>query len=190
MWSPEFHGPFPRVGISIIAKKEPSIDEIYMDAIRGKLDVLFQSVDAAREDVQNSNEDHLQVLKDCQSWLQVEHERKEAQQVDFSREYIDENDIDWTVQTLGSPFQLYRTLWNSILVLSSGHKSASVVIDPFLDSSTLRRVAVTVNAALKRLDIPVRITEVYHPFARLPPSNSSCKTRPPYGMIQLSPLHK
>jgi len=201
MWSPQWHSPFPTVGISIIKeKKQPSSDEIDidMDTVRAKLDALFQSVDATREDAQNSNEDHLQILEDCRSWLQVEHERKKARKAEAEKAFretydVDENNnIDWTVQTRGSPFQLYRTLWNSILTLSSvsSHKSASVVIDPFLDSCTLHRVAVTVNAALKRLDIPIRITEVYHPFARPPSSNSSCETRPPYGMIQLSPLRK
>lgn len=189
MWSPQWHSPFPTVGITIKAKKQESIDDIDLDTVRGKLDVLFQSVDATREDAQNSDEDHQHILKDCQSWLFAENDRTKSKAVEFNPKSVETNDVDWMVQSIGSPSQLYRTLWNSVLSLSAGGKSASVVIDPFLDSSTLHRVAVTVNAALIRLDIPIRITELYHPFARAPSSNSSCKTRPPHGMILLSPIH-
>ncbi|OEU20544.1 hypothetical protein FRACYDRAFT_234172 [Fragilariopsis cylindrus CCMP1102] len=196
MWSPEFHSPFPTVGISINTKNNNQpIDEIDIDTIRGKLDALFRSTDATREHIQNSaDEDHEQVLKKCQKWLlQVERQRKESQQVvdlPTSRKCFDESNIDWTVQTRRSPFQLYKTIWNSILTLSttSSQNCSAVIIEPFLDSYTLHRVAVTVNAALKRLDISVRITEVYHPDAKPPSSNSETITRPPYSMIQLSPL--
>ena len=196
MWSPEFHSPFPTVGISINTKNNNQpIDEIDIDTIRGKLDALFRSTDATREHIQNSaDEDHEQVLKKCQKWLlQVERQRKESQQVvdlPTSRKYFDESNIYWTVQTRRSPFQLYKTIWNSILTLSttSSQNCSAVIIEPFLDSYTLHRVAVTVNAALKRLDISVRITEVYHPDAKPPSSNSETITRPPYSMIQLSPL--
>jgi hypothetical protein len=198
MWSPEFHSPFPTVGISINTKNNQPIDEIDIDAIRGKLDAIFRSTDATREHIQNSDgdEDHEQVLKKCQKWLlQVERQRKESQQVidlTTSRKHnFDERNIDWTVQTRKSPFQLYKTLWNSILTLtSSSQNSFSVVIEPCLDSNTIHRVAVTVNAALKRLDIPVRITEVYHPYAKSSSSNSKTITQPPYSMIQLSQLYR
>lgn len=181
MWSPQWHSPFPTVGITIKTKKQVSIDELDLDSVRGKLDVIFQSVDATREHIQNSHEDHQQILKDSRSWFDAENEQPESAK---------NNEIDWVLHPFGSPFQLYRTLWNLVLDLSTGDKNEYVVIDPFLDSHTFHRVAVTVNAALIRLDIPVRITEVYHPFARSPCSNSSCKTRPPYGMIQLSPLRQ
>jgi hypothetical protein len=196
MWSPEFHSPFPTVGISINTKNNNQpIDEIDIDTIRGKLDAIFRSTDATREHIQNSaDEDHEQVLKKCQKWLlQVERQRKESHQVvdlPTPRKHFDKSNIDWTVQTRGSPLQLYKTLWNSILTLTtnSSQNSSAVIIEPFLDSHTLHRVAVTVNAALKRLNIPVRITEVYHPCAESPSNNSKTITRPPYSMIQLSPL--
>jgi hypothetical protein len=196
MWSPEFHSPFPTVGISINTKNNNQpIDEIDIETIRGKLDAIFRSTDATREHIQNfADEDHEQVLKKCQKWLlQVERQRKESHQVvdlPTSRKHFDESNIDWTVQTRRSPFQLYKTLWNSILTLAatSSQNSSAVIIEPFLDSYTLHRVAVTVNAALKRLDIPVRITEVYHPDAKSPSSSSNTIAPPPYSMIQLSPL--
>jgi hypothetical protein len=188
MWSPHWHSPFPTVGLTIKAKKRPSNDELDIDIIRGKLDVLFQSGDATREDDQSSSEDHPQILEDCQYWMNMEYERENTKQVEFSRSYVNEVNIDWIVQNRGSPFQLYRTVWNAALNLSLDKKNVSIIIDPFLDSHTLHRVAVTVNAALKRLDIPVRITQVYHPFTRPPTGNCEYKTRPPHGMIQLSPI--
>eukprot|EP00534_Pseudo-nitzschia_fraudulenta_P002122 CAMPEP_0201128254 /NCGR_PEP_ID=MMETSP0850-20130426/33111_1 /ASSEMBLY_ACC=CAM_ASM_000622 /TAXON_ID=183588 /ORGANISM="Pseudo-nitzschia fraudulenta, Strain WWA7" /LENGTH=417 /DNA_ID=CAMNT_0047397375 /DNA_START=51 /DNA_END=1304 /DNA_ORIENTATION=+ len=188
MWSPQWHSPFPTVGFTIKAKKETSIDQMDLDIIRGKLDVLFQSVDATCN-AQNSSEDTKQILEDCQSWLQTEHGRKRAADPTI-QEYSNKDDVDWIVDSRGSPFQLYRTLWNSVLSLSTCDKSASLVIDPVLDSHTLHRVAVTVNAALKRLDLPVRISEVFHPFAKSAPTKNKHKTRPPYGMIQLSPYKR
>jgi len=180
MWSPQWHSPFPTVGITVRAKKQTSVDEITdLDTIRGKLDVLFQAMDATPEHARTSDQDRLQLLEDCQSWWDAENNPADPNRADNQT-------TDWTVQSLGSPFQLYRTLWNSVFDLSNGGKSASVVIDPVLDYYTLHRVAVTVNAALKRLDIPVRITEVYHPFARSASSNS--QTRPPHGMIRLTPV--
>jgi len=188
IWSPQWHSPFPTVGLTIKAKKQPSVDEFDIDIIRGKLDVLFQSGDATREDDQSSSEDHPQILEDCQYWMNMEYERAKTKQVEFSRSYVNEDNIEWIVQNRESPFQLYRTVWNAALNLSSNQNNASITVDPFLDSHTLHRVAVTVNAALKRLDIPVRITQVYHPFTKPPTGSCEYKTRPPHGMIQLSPV--
>eukprot|EP00536_Pseudo-nitzschia_multiseries_P001743 jgi/Psemu1/283241/fgenesh1_pg.22_\ len=191
MWSPQWHSPFPTVGITIKTKKQTTVDDDIadLDSIRGKLDVLFQAVDATREDVfQTSDQDDLQILEECRSWWNEENDGTDS---DPSRADCDDPNTDWIVQSTGSPFQLYNTLWNSVFDLSTGGKSSFVVIDPFLDYYTLHRVAVTVNAALLRLDIPVRITEVYHPFSRSRSGNSSSKTRPPHGMIQLVPTkHK
>jgi len=180
MWSPQWHSPFPTVGFRIKAKNKPTIDELDIDIIRGKLDVLF-----TRKDAQISSEDYSQVLEDCRYWVNMEYEKGKNKQGEFSRSFVDKVKIDWIVQSRGSPFQLYKTVWNSALNLSSDHESACIIIDPFLDSHTLYRVAVTVNAALKRLEIPVRIIQVFHPFIR---STTNGTTRPPYGMIQLSPI--
>ena len=56
------------------------------------------------------------------------------------------------VRTHEGPFQLCQTLWDPILTLAP-HRMSSIVVVPSLDSRTLYRVAVTVNAALIRLDI-------------------------------------
>jgi len=197
MWSPEFHSPFPTVAVRISSntKNSQSVDEdeieIDLDTMRDRLNAIFRSVDATRGCVQNTVEDHELVLKKCQDWLsRVEHKRKKSHKVDpTSRGHLDLNNIDWTVQTGRYPFQLYKTLWNSVLTLSSlSTDRVSVVIDPYLDSYTLHRVAITVNAALKRLGIPVCINQVFGPDS--PAGHSGSKIRPPYGMIQLSPLSK
>lgn len=187
MWSPQWHSPFPTVGIRVKKKQQESIDDVDVDTVRSKLDILFQSIDATREDSQPhvQDEDPTQIIQECQSWLQASSE-------DEAAATTDESDFDWTVQTLGSPFQLYKSVWNSALALSSNGAKASVVVDPVLDSRTLYRVAVTVNAALMKLDIPVRITQVHHPYAAAGSSSQSKpqQQRPPYGMIQLSPVPK
>lgn len=175
MWSPETHSPFPTVGLSVSEKTFPPVEAIDVDAIREKLNALFRSVDATREVPRvDVGEDDQRVLEEAQSWFfsQQEHQGK----------------IEWAVQTHDGPFQLYKTLWNAILNMQrEPADTSSVIVAPSLDSHTLHRVAVTVNTALKRLDIPVRITQVYRPPSeRSLPSMRSI----PYGMIQLTPLAK
>jgi len=199
MFSPEFHSPFPPVGISIAdAEKEespPSVDgKIDVDEMRAKLDALFQSSDAAFESLNSAHNPKISknlqeeaVLRKCRAWLQVGRQKTEP---------VEESAVEWAVQTHGvSPFHLYRTLWNSILALYSvknkTNVSSSVAIDPFLDSRTLRRIATTVNASLKKLDVPVRITEVVHPGSGNNYGDDVDNKRrsthtPPYGMIKLS----
>ena len=179
MWSPQWHSPFPTVGLTIKAKKEASVEEFDIDAMRSKLDVIFQSGDASSQDDQRFVEnDAQQILEDCMKWVTVKSSQNE----------FNEANIDWTVQSQGSPFELYRTVWNSVLNLSAGENRTAIICDPFLDSHTLHRVAITVNAALKKLNIPVRVTQVYHPFARRSfDGKNEYQTRPPCGMIELSP---
>lgn len=179
MWSPQWHSPFPTVGLTIKAKKEDLVEEFDIDAMRSKLDVIFQSGDASSQDDQRFVEnDPQQILEDCMKWVTVKSNQKE----------FNEANIDWTVQSQGSPFELYRTVWNSVLNLSAGENRTAIICDPFLDSHTLHRVAITVNAALKKLNIPVRVTQVYHPFARRSSDGKNeYQTRPPCGMIELSP---
>lgn len=174
MWSPQWHSPFPTVGLTITAKEEPSIDDLDLDAMRRKLDAVFQSGDATRKDSKKSFVDHSQVLEECQNWVGEE------------QNHVNKVSTDWILQSRDSPFQLYKTVWNAALNLSTGDQRSSIICDPLLDSHSLHRVAITVNAALKKLDIPVRITQVYHPFKKQGSANSEYKTRPPYGMIQLS----
>jgi len=185
MWSPQWHSPFPTVGLTIKAKKEPSVDKLDIDAMRSRLDVLFQSGDAtSRDDQRFFDNDPRQVLEDCIKWVKTEYDMAETKAVGTDRNDNGEANIDWIVQSRGSPFELYRTVWNSVLNLSFGCKRAAIICDPVLDSHTLHRVAVTVNAALKKLNIPVRVTQVYHPFTRR--GAPEYKTRPPCGMIELS----
>jgi hypothetical protein len=179
MWSPEMHAPFPTLGISLKHTKKEEM-ELDIDATRAKLDKLFQSMDANREYVSSPEnlEDvyqQQQILQECMAWLS-------------SKQQVLPDNMEWTIHTshvgTGGPFQLYKTLWNTILTLSS---SSSMVIVPSLDSHTLHRIAVTVNAALIRLEIPVRIAQVYTPFPMSTRTNKdSSLSPPPYGMIQLS----
>jgi hypothetical protein len=191
MWSPELHSPFPTIGISIVSdgnknKSNKKFDdddmvmEIDIDATRAKLDAIFQSMDANRDyhirniptKPETNDIDHERILHECLSWYHTSVASNN-----------NGDDVDWTIQTNKEPYQLYKTLWNTILTLapeddkSSSSSSPTMVVVPSLDSHTLHRVAVTVNAALIRLNIPVRVTQLYTP------SKSS-----PYGIIQLSPI--
>jgi hypothetical protein len=154
--------------------------EIDIDATRAKLDAIFQSMDANRDyhirniptKPETNDIDHERILHECLSWYHASVASNN-----------NGDDVDWTIQTNKEPYQLYKTLWNTILTLapeddkSSSSSSPTMVVVPSLDSHTLHRVAVTVNAALIRLNIPVRVTQLYTP------SKSS-----PYGIIQLSPI--
>ena len=184
--SPHWHSPFPTIGLTIKETKQAPTKDFDIDLIRDKLNVLFQSGDAARNDMLRTHEDNSQVLEDCKKWIDTECERKKPERVNSDGCCDDDVNISWT-QSGGEPFQLYRTVWNSALYLSKDPKQTSIIIHPSLDSYSLHRVAVTVNAALIRLDIPVRVTQVFHPSSRQKTGKYDCKTRPPYGMIQLSP---
>jgi hypothetical protein len=178
MWSPETHSPFPTVGLSILKKTIGSVEEIDFDVIREKLNALMQSGDATRELARTYvGEDLEQALDEARSWYILQQQTQTK--------------VEWTLQTHDRPSQLYKTLWNAVLRMTRDRNASSVIVAPSFDSHTLHRVAVTVNSALKRLDIPVRIARVYRPQAkRSLPSTSSLASSTPYGMIQLSPLEK
>jgi hypothetical protein len=180
MWSPELHAPFPTIGISIREKLTQSMEEIDVDATRAKLDALFQSMDANPEYITakpDDEEGYAQILQKCMAWIQSKANSNTA----------DIDDLEWTIQTHEGPFQLYKTLWNTILTLTP-HKTSSMVVVPSLDSHTLYRVAVTVNVALIRLHIPVRITQVYTPYQTSKGKSQQRGPPPPYGMIQLTSM--
>jgi len=185
MWYPQWHSPFPTIGLMIKAKKSQSSDNLDIERVRSKLDTLFQSGDAAERNTNRSSKDRDQILADSKFWLKMGYESEKTTKVNTHGTDFDEENIDWIVQSQASPLQLYRTLWNAALNLDMDQNRTFVVVDSFLDSYTLYRVAVTVNAALKRLDIPFRISQVYHPFMKLTTGNNNYTTRPPYGMIQL-----
>lgn len=206
MWSQETHSPFPTVGISVTerqpsslfisslmlnthdvddsvadalqgtSRKPPVID---MEATRAKLNALFKSVDAETPTMASNNsvKKSSQVLQEAQSWSQQALQR----QGDASNDA----NMKWVVEMHTGPVQLYKTLWKSIqsLVSSSSvvpHRQSAMVVVPLLDAHTLHRVAVTVNAALKKFDIPICITHMHHPH------HAANEPAAPYGMIQLS----
>jgi hypothetical protein len=179
MWSPEMHAPFPTLGISLqdkTKKAKTEEEEFDVDATRAKLDALFQSMDGSREYITTTkNDDHAEILQRCMQWI-------------HSRPPMPSQDMEWTIQMEESPFLLYKTLWNTILTLNFNSTGQSMVVVPSLDSHTLHRVAITVNAALIRLDIPVRITQVYTPKKISGKTAGNASLPPPYGMIQLSPV--
>lgn len=188
IWSPQWHSPFPTMGLTIKAKKSRPIDELDIERVRCKLDILFKSGDAAEKSSQCSRKDSDQILVDSQLWLNMKYKSEEKGKVNTNTTRFNKGNIDWIVQSQASPFQLFRTIWNNALNLSIDRKRTLVVIDPFLDSYTLHQVAIAVNAALKRLDIPFRVSQVYHPFTKRTTSNCNYDTRPPYGMIQLTSI--
>jgi hypothetical protein len=190
MWSPETHSPFPTVGLSISEKSFPSIEKMDVDAFRKKLNIIFQSVDAiphnhVRSSRKATEDDHQQILKEVQLWW-----------FGSQAQTVTQTNIEWMVQSHDRPFQLYNTLWNTIRTMTGGtgqlDTPVAMIVVPSLDSHTLQRVAVTVNVALRRLDIPVRITQVYRPQTADRSLSSTTTLNPssstPYGMIQLSPL--
>ncbi|KAG7356237.1 hypothetical protein IV203_000923 [Nitzschia inconspicua] len=182
MWSPEMHSPFPTLGISLHDKsktRQKVVEEEFdVDAARAQLDALFQSMDGNREYVTGVRHDnHAEILQQSMHWI-------------HSQQHPHKDDMEWTIQMEDSPFLLYKTLWNTILTLNVSHcndNPSSMVVVPSLDSHTLRRVAVTVNAALIRLNIPVRITQLYTRSGDYTKTNNT-NSPPPYGMIQLSPV--
>ena len=188
MWSPEWHSPFPTIGLLIKAKQSQRSDELDIERVKSKLDILFQSGDAAERNTECSSKDRNEILADSQFWLKMEYESEKTTSVKSSGTTCDMTDIDWIVQSQASPLQLYRTIWSAASNLVLDHNRTLIIVDPFLDSYTLYRVAITVNAALKRLDIPFRVSQVYHPFTKLTTSKHNYSTRPPYGMIQFMPI--
>mmetsp|Transcript_19751 Transcript_19751/g.47717 ORF Transcript_19751/g.47717 Transcript_19751/m.47717 type:complete len:543 (+) Transcript_19751:96-1724(+) len=137
-----------------------------------------------------------EITKETQTWLAAIQEQ--------DGHNYDKNDHDhpsseaWKVETETDPVQLYKILWESIQSLVSSSSSAkasqtndkdttgaaaAVVIAPLFDGHTIHRVAVTVNAALKKLKIPVCVTRVNHPSSSTEKQQTDTA---PYGLIELS----
>jgi hypothetical protein len=196
----------------------PVID---MKATKAKLNALFQSVDATPASdrlPRNKNKSRQEILLETQDWF-IHCQSREKAKISLEQ---------WRVEDKSDPVQLYKTLWESIQSLVSspsssltssirsiedGPSSTSpprqsagsvVVVAPLFDAHVLHRVAVTVNAALKRLCIPVRVSKVHHPnqhwktreysilSSSLPTSmkdkewKSELTKNAPYGLIELS----
>jgi hypothetical protein len=202
MFSPETHSPFPTVALQVRDGRDGRdgrSQSLLLDGdgeddaamTRSKLEALFDSVDAVvpesaerRREQQTSPKKNLSVdkiLQDCQWWLDLDDD-------DEDDGGDDDHSMEWTVEAHEQPFHVYATLWDVIRQLNnSGRTSSSLsssaaamVVAPNLDAHTLRRVAVTVNAALQKLDSRVRIVNVYHP------SNSDASRNSPHAMIQLA----
>ncbi len=186
MWSPEMHSPFPTLALSI--KDQPSsisrttntgeltLDED-LDATRSRLEALFVSVDAddrVTTRLLQDNKDTKEILVDCQRWAQ--------------RLKCFENgpDIEWLVDSHIEPFHLYASIWAAIGGMQAGGDdeetkcvSSIILVAPNVDAHTTERLAITVNAALRRLHSPIRVVNVFHP------SSLSESRRAPCAMIQL-----
>ena len=194
MWSPEMHSPFPTIGLSMQSQpsstlawteeKMGKLDEDgadadeELDATRTRLNALFASFDADDKFSSRAMDHEVNVedvLQRCKGWLESKDNSIKAT-----------NEVEWVVETHTEPFQLYVRLWGAIrdLQAKSTSKQAHslLLVVPNLDSHTTLRLAVTVNAALRRLDIPVRIANVFH---RNQPTNSSSR-QAPYAMIELA----
>jgi hypothetical protein len=193
MWSPEMHSPFPTLALSITREptstlptraapssskggsKEEQSSGDELEATRSRLEALFERIDAdGRVNARpvEENIDAAQVREECKKWAQGNGILKE----DAS------SSIEWLVETHTEPFHLYTRLWSAIqgLQAKASKLSSTMLIAPNLDAHTTKRIAITVNAALQRLQSPVRVVNIFHP--NVPTSNSR---QAPHAMIQL-----
>jgi hypothetical protein len=192
-WSPETHAPFPTVGIQIIRKTKTEEYDDSMDAVVSKLKALFDSMDAVgaipitnkpHDDDDDDDDDTTtpeQVLDVCHQWILAQ---PSSILETSSTSASTASTMEWIVQSDKEPYQLYTTLWNAISQLKSRGSSAMVVA-PHMDAHTTHRVAVTVNAALQRLNAPVRINHVFHPNTTNNKNSNSKRRQSPYAMIHL-----
>ena len=176
-----------------------------------------------------------QIMKDTQEWFHQKYAGT-LTKVDSNKSKQEPQEQErWEVKMNSNPVHLYTTLWKSIQSLMSSstlssydtssmtdddndndartsakRQSAVIIVTPFFDAHTLHRVAVTVNVALKKLHVPVRVSRVDHPDQYHPPDSSAFfsrrfqeqqqqqhlsedktitpppTTNPPYGFIELS----
>jgi hypothetical protein len=168
MFSPQTHSPFPTIGIQILSIKNEN-QKLNNDAALDKLRTLFDSIDAvvptnsagkSKKDITAES-----VIIACKNWA----ETVESIPADGS--------ITWNVEMHKDPYQMYKSLWTEIQ--KSSTSSSSLVVAPYLDAHTTHRLAVTVNAALRRFDSPMRISHVFHPDG---PKHLYC----PYPMIRIA----
>jgi hypothetical protein len=152
MWSPQTHSPFPTIGIQVLSIKNEN-QKLDNDAARDKLRILFDSFDAvipttsagkSKTDITAES-----IMIACQNWA----ETVELIPADGS--------ITWNVEMHKDPYQIYKSLWTEIQKLPTS--SSSLIVAPYLDAHTTHRLAVTVNAALRRFDSPIGISHVFHP---------------------------
>jgi hypothetical protein len=203
MWSPEMHSPFPTLGLSIQKTQPPqkyptlsdnprtnsesvlNVDD-ELETARSRLESLFANIDADDNfstRLREMNMDPRAILKECISWRNKKAMAKGAQ--------LDDEE-SWVVDTHVEPFQLYASLWLVVQRLQEAvvqqtdagtvvSSPSMMLVVPNLDSYTTKRVAITVNVALQRLQSTVRVSDIFYPTASLnDPRNA------PYAMIQVS----
>jgi len=195
MLSPQMHSPFPTLGLSIKGQLTTtsenidslgysstsfnlSLDDDDLDETRSRLEALFASIDAddrVRTQLLEESIDTKVILTECQRW---------AQEI----ERLQKNDkmMEWLVDTHTEPFHLYTRIWSAIRKLQSetenngtNHVSSTMIVVPNLDAHTTKRLAITINAALRKLRSRIRVVDVFD-------TSSSSQRRAPYAMIQLS----
>mmetsp|Transcript_19750 Transcript_19750/g.47711 ORF Transcript_19750/g.47711 Transcript_19750/m.47711 type:complete len:546 (+) Transcript_19750:96-1733(+) len=140
-----------------------------------------------------------EIIEETRMWLSDTQQQEDCHRY-CKNGHDDSSSEAWKVETETDPVQLYKTLWESIqsLVSSSAAAAAAqasqtndkdtkvaavVIIAPLFDGHTIHRVAVTVNAALKKLKIPVCVTRVNHPSSSTEKQQTDTA---PYGLIELS----
>lgn len=190
--SPAMHSPFPTIGLSIQSEPStvshsvslvgtPSNDNFAddLDAARFRLEALFASLDAddrVAKRLSEENMDTTNVLAECQRWALSRDDRYEHSKA------------EWQIEQGTEPFQMYKKIWSAIRkfqATSCDQKPMSIpatttmIVAPRFDYHTTKRIAITVNAALRRLDSPIRIVDIFHP------SSSSHARISPYAIIQL-----
>lgn len=181
MWSPQMHSPFPTVGLSINDHISLNSDssknwdfEDQLDIYKSRLEALFASIDADDEfnnRLREENVDPRQILATCQSW---------AFKMGISNHLPPSC---WVVDEHNQPFQLYASLWSIIQKMESSTNQLEpiMIAMPNVDAYTVKRLAITINAALQRLQSNVRVSNIFYPTAAPEdPRNAPCT------LIQLS----
>jgi hypothetical protein len=170
MWSLETHAPFPTIGLQIriqSSTEKKKEEEVDVDAARTKMQALFDAADADdRPNQSRDDETPEQALEACQAWMGTT----------MKDVLLREDNVQWMVDSSKEPYQLFAKLWTAVSELTTPGAS-TMLVAPHLDAHTTHRMAVTVNAALQRFDVPVRIVNVFHPNT---PTRQS-----PHAMIQL-----
>merc|ERR1712224_574368 len=86
----------------------------------------------------SSIDNNLHILEDCREWMMDNNEQSKkvvegGRCIEESSKHIID---DWIVQTESSPFQLYRTIWNAALNISSSSSSSSNKEEHYYSSSS------------------------------------------------------
>ena len=221
LWSPEYHAPFPTVGVTvsrIIPKAQaPNKNNIqitkqeieHLSATRASLEQLFHQpqdnneASAVLRDEERlfsgAADDLRSMHRAAQDWLLS---LQEEQQRPESSSTIPPPRVN--VLESSTPVSIYHNIWNALQDLeeeSSSRRSSSrgsqhvpstttLVIPHFAHGQDFFQLAVTVNAALKRLAPHLEVQNVWHPHFRRRQqqqqhNDGNKAPPPPFAMIQL-----